>query len=316
MNVTCEFPIMAFLDLARTWIGLGPNDYVSCASAYTQTNIKHGSCDWLKPYLLLYDTIFVDEVGSLIYNGETSEISDTYQWLLDERLIDQYPRVIYREADNIEMSEETTALLKARDDVLNEPARHEEGDWQGWDQSAFRAVAARWEAAILSDLCETNASCLERSLFNVPGTKSSAVMRVIVNQFPVPLADVPFQDIIALRNEREFVAKRAPLRNWSRKLGELSDSAIRDEISTQLDDYRKYMDIHRIKYRSSVIETVLTTPLGILEDLLKLRIQGAVSRLFKISQARVALAEAEMKAPSRELGLFLHAGDRLRASKS
>jgi hypothetical protein len=299
---------MDSLELARAYIDLGPNDYVCCASAYTQTNVKHTSSDWLKPYLLLYDKVFVDEVGSLIYNAETSELKNTYQWLLDERLIDQYPRVIYRELRDIEKSDESSALLDAIEKLLSDPG--EEDSFEG----RYRGVAARWEAAILADLCNTNTTCLERSFFRVPGTSPGATaMRVIVNEFPVPVSNVPFEDLMALRADGEFVTKRNPLRNWCRKLGELSEPSIRDELASQLNDYQKFMEIQKIKCNRNLLQIVLGTPLGIIEDLMKFRFEGAIGRMFKVSEARIALAEAELKAPSRELALFVEARNRLPA---
>ncbi len=242
---------------------------------------------------------------ALLTNGVVSPGS--YQWLLDERLIDQFPRVIYRELPEIDMSHETVELITLREKVLEDLATRDQ-----WDEGKFRAVATRWEAAILTDLCGTNASCLENSLFAAPGTRpGAAALRVIVDDFPVPLENIPFQDIVELRRDPEFVAKRAPLRNWCRKLGELSDASIRDELAVQLHDYQQYMQVQRIKYARSSLEIFLTTPLGVLEDLLKLKLTGAVSRLLKISEARVALAEAELKAPSRELGLIVHTSEQL-----
>src|SRR5690606_31719565 len=106
------------LQFWRKYIGLCHDNHVCCASAYTNVEKKLTSCDWLKPYLLMFDTVYVDEVGSLIYNAESAEVADTYQWLLDERVIDQYPRCIYREISSVALSEVSQALLAERDKLL------------------------------------------------------------------------------------------------------------------------------------------------------------------------------------------------------
>ncbi|MBB3411918.1 uncharacterized protein (DUF924 family) [Rhizobium sp. BK316] len=289
------------LQFWRDYIDLTPANHVCCASAYTNREKKHNSGDWLKPYLLMYDKIFVDEVGSLIYNAETTDLADTYQWLLDERLIDQYPRCIYREINDIELSEDSQSLLFAREKVLDEAAATDE-----FDEERFRAVAARWEAAVLADFCSTNATCLERSFFNVAHTiPGASAMRIIVEEFPVPVWDMPFQDIIALRSDETLMAKRAPLRNWCRKIDGLPDASIRDEFSAQLEDYKQYMKLQNIKCQKSVLEICVTTPIGIVSDILRLDFDNVFGRLFKLADARIALAEAELKAPSRELAFLM-----------
>lgn len=294
------------LKIAKDYIGLGPTDHVCCASAYTSKDKKHASCDWLKPYLLMFDTVFVDEVGSLIHNAESRDVADTYQWLLDERVIDQYPRSIYREIDRIALSPTSQALLSARDDLLGSQSD------LPFDEAKFRAVASRWEAAVLADFMETNAVCVEQSFHSIPtDTVTTNALRVVVENFPVPHDKVPFEEILQLRSEKDLMQKRAPLRNWCRKLAGLSESAVRDELASQLADYEAYMRIQKVKFGTQALEMVVTTPAGVLEDILKLRFENLVSRIFKIGEKRVALAEAELKAPSRELAFIVEARDRL-----
>jgi hypothetical protein len=294
------------LKIARDYIGLGSSDHVCCASAYTSADEKHASCDWLKPYLLMFDTVFIDEVGSLIHNAESREIADTYQWLLDERLIDQFPRCIYREIDRIDLSQTTQSLLAARDKLLGA------ADDLSFNDSKFRAIASRWEAAVLADFTEANAVCIEQSFDAIPpNSVSTNALRGVVENFPVPNDKVPFQDILQLRNDRELMSKRAPLRNWCRKLVGRSESAVRDELTAQLADYEAYMRIQKIKFKTSVLEMVVTAPSGVLEDVLKLRFEKLMGRIFKVGQQRVALAEAELKAPSRELAFIVESRDSL-----
>lgn len=294
------------LRIAKDSIGLGPSDHVCCASAYTDSDEKYASCDWLKPYLLMFDTVFVDEIGSLIYNAESRDVADTYQWLLDQRVIDQFPRVIYRELDRLTLSSTTQSLLAIRDKLLDP-----EQD-VFFDEVNFRAVTARWEAAVLADFMETNSVCIERSFHAVPSDLiTTNALRVIIHAFPIIHSDVPFEDILQLRNDRELMSKRAPLRNWCRKLGGLSETAVRDEMLAQLSDYEAYMRLQKVKFRSKSVEMFATAPTAILEDILKLRLENLAARIFKFGEQRIALAEAELKAPSRELAFLMDVKDRL-----
>ena len=295
------------LRIAKDYVGLGPLDHVCCASAYTNAEEKHASCDWLKPYLLIFDTVYLDEVGSLIYNAESSDVADTYQWLLDQRVIDQFPRVIYRELDQMTLSPTCQSLLAARNSLLGSDKI------LSFSEDKFRAVASRWEAAVLADFSETNAVCIERSFHAVPAELvTTNALRFVVESFPVLHHEIPFQDILQLRNDRELMAKRAPLRNWCRKLSGLSEGAARDEMLTQLSDYEAYMRIQKIKVGSKSLEMVATAPAGIIEDILKLRLEKLAARIFKFSEQRIALAEAELKAPSRELAFLVDVKERLR----
>ena len=67
------------------------------------------------------------------------------------------------------------------------------------------------------------------------------------------------------------------------------------------------MKLHNIKYRTSKLETILTAPLELLENVLKIKWSETAKQFFCIRKSKIALLEAELKAPGKELAYIVRA---------
>jgi hypothetical protein len=85
---------------------------------------------------------------------------------------------------------------------------------------------------------------------------------------------------------------------------------LHDEFASMIDSYREHLRIHKMKERVSTAEVVITSVVGALEDLAKFRFKEIAKSLFKLSHNRIAVLEAELKAPGRDIAYILRAHER------
>jgi hypothetical protein len=153
---------------------------------------------------------------------------------------------------------------------------------------------------------------LTASDLKVGDCKKSEVIKVTVKNLPLPADDVPLHDILDFRKERESQDKLKQLRRWIKKtaIPDIPTRELEKEIDWLIQSYSQYMRIQGFKFKSSVVETVLTLTLGLAEDLVKMRLENLVGRFFAIGQENAKLSEAELSAPGREVSYFIHSASK------
>ena len=135
------------------------------------------------------------------------------------------------------------------------------------------------------------------------------VVDVVLSQMPLPVEETPWEDIVQFRSDEDARGSLVMLRRWMRKLSieGLSKAEIEEEIEFLMHTYRSHMNYHGIKSRNGLLKTVLTTPLEVAENLVKIKWKDAAESVFSISQNRISLMEAELKAPGREISYIIRA---------
>jgi hypothetical protein len=313
------------LNVLRNLIGLGPRDYVGIASASTYLSEKHSSCDWLKKHLLMFDRVFIDGIDYLTMDISDHTIVDTYRFLMSEGVLGGFPQIVLEnysvDGRDIFAKPHIPQLPKSPKSESIEIVRAKYINYwiNSFKQGNRFKISPIWEelstrlhASLLSDFCNTNAVSLESSL-NLPNDlpESTVALKVVVEEFPVVADVMPFQDILQLRKDEEFWKLRAGIRNWCRKYKDLSESEVRDELIEQLEEYKNFMKLQKIKYNLGAIESIVSASAALIEDIVKLRFEKLFSRIFTFAKNRVDLAEVEMKAPHRELQYLVKIGERL-----
>lgn len=155
-----------------------------------------------------------------------------------------------------------------------------------------------------------SSQAVNRNTFNYPKKNSSLVLDVLLSAVPQPSIDTPWDAIIDWRNDDEAQVKFRRLKNWMNKISlqeEINTNHLFDEISYLLDEYQQYMKIQKIKFSAGIVRTLVTTGADVLESLTKLNFKAIAEMPFKMNDARVALKEAELKAPGRELAFIIDA---------
>ena len=120
---------------------------------------------------------------------------------------------------------------------------------------------------------------------------------------PEPDERTPWQDIIDFRADPDAKHELIALRRWMRKVNSesLRPAEIAQELDYLLNEYERYMQLHHIKVNKGFLETVVTVTGEVLEHIAKLRF-GALAKVpFAVRARHIALREAELTAPGREV---------------
>ena len=131
------------------------------------------------------------------------------------------------------------------------------------------------------------------------------IIQLAVEHVPVPDPIMPWEDIILLKCDEEFIEKSRKLLIWANDLSSrnislhLAEEYILDAIS----DYENYMKAVGVKYTTSGLSAILVQSAEIIEDLAKLRVGKVAGRLLQVRSRQADLALAELAAPGRPLAL-------------
>jgi hypothetical protein len=144
-----------------------------------------------------------------------------------------------------------------------------------------------------------------------PETVAATALEIAVKGIPLPAEAMPWDDFLQFRADEENVARLRALRLWIQKRATSAESVkiMEDELADALHQYRTYMDIQKIKYGDGVLSTVITAAKDLLVDLTSANFGSGVGKLFEIRKHNLALKEAELKAPGREVAYIARASE-------
>jgi hypothetical protein len=83
--------------------------------------------------------------------------------------------------------------------------------------------------------------------------------------------------------------------------GNVSAAEIEQKLEYLLHDYAEYMKLHSLKIKQGFLETFLTTSGELIDNLVKIKWGKVAETMFTIQHRKLALLEAEMSAPGREI---------------
>jgi hypothetical protein len=81
-------------------------------------------------------------------------------------------------------------------------------------------------------------------------------------------------------------------------------------IETSIHAYESQLRRQKLKIEYGVLQVLVLTGVGILEDIVHFKFSSAAERLFSIGDARLKLLEVEATAPGRELAYVAKARER------
>jgi hypothetical protein len=67
------------------------------------------------------------------------------------------------------------------------------------------------------------------------------------------------------------------------------------------------MKLHKMKAGTTTFQTLITLPLTLMEDLIRLRFSKLPEPIFALRKRKLSLLEAELNAPGRELAYVIKA---------
>jgi len=138
---------------------------------------------------------------------------------------------------------------------------------------------------------------------NIQNMKLGAV-RVILNKIPVPAEDeVPWEQIIDIRQDEEARHKRTGLRIWMRKVVTTATTLteISEALEYKLHEEEEWYKLNKIKYKKGFIHAIFFAPFEFLANLAVLNVNKSIDSVFSIAQAKIDLDERELNNPGREV---------------
>ena len=188
-----------------------------------------------------------------------------------------------------------------------------EKDFLKLEMKSFNRVASykcRALAALYRSINGEHATSIvdDRSNCTSENEKSdnAIVVNIVLSSFPQITNEVPFEAILDVRNDNEFVIKRSLLHRWIRNISEndLSKIEIMEELEWLTNEYESYMKLQDLKYSKSTIRAVICNSGELIENVIKLRFGKGSKMLVDMFGANIDLIEAERNAPGREVSFI------------
>jgi hypothetical protein len=161
----------------------------------------------------------------------------------------------------------------------------------------------------ISSFISINASSLKLRAFD---QKEENVAHIILNKLPFPAKDVPISKVLDFKEDSDTRRLLLGMKRWLRKTLEsnISLKELNEEIEYLIMEYTHYMKLYDMKITTGTLETLVVTSAEIIENVAKLNLGKAAKSLFSIRNRHLALVEAEMKAPGREVSYIVHANQK------
>ena len=260
----------------------------------------------LKRQALLFDEFHIVRRYGVLRYAESPEVEADLSYLLDQGVVTWVPEDRYIDA-RLTLAEDTY-MIKT-DTGLSE----EELEREDFRKDYFTFKIASWlRSGIAADVVPIHTASPPwlRYQSHYDTNVTPSILEVAVKALPVPDQQSSWEDILAFRadsRDKQWAFRRFlhTMAGTSKTEGEL-----RDEIEWMVNEYRKAMEIHRIKASQSVVEVFLITPLEIIEDLVKLNWSKIAKGILQVRQRKIDLLEAELKAPGRECAYVFDARQR------
>lgn len=173
---------------------------------------------------------------------------------------------------------------------------------------------SRIMAIVMSEIDQSNAIPAIPRHYRFPKeslTKNTEIINLVVNRIPVPDENIPWSHILEFRSDPESKRKYWAIRKWITEISkaELSTQEIEEQIEFLIAEYEAHMRLHKMKFTSGVLETVVTAGAEILENLVKFKWSNAAKSLFSIRKQKINLLEAELKSPGSEVAYIVKTKD-------
>lgn len=142
-----------------------------------------------------------------------------------------------------------------------------------------------------------------------PSSERSDVMTVAIRALPQPDDSVSWEQIVEFRNDPDSKSKFLALKNWMVDIskGGHHPLELSQKLEFLMDEYQRHMSFHKMKIRMGSLETVFVATAEFVEDFTKFRLGKIARDLFRIKHDRIALLEAELKSPGREVAYIVKA---------
>lgn len=141
--------------------------------------------------------------------------------------------------------------------------------------------------------------------------KDRNVLDIVFRALPVPDEQTSWEHILEYRRDPDSHSKFLALRNWMNDVSrtDLTPIEIEQKLEFLIDQYRRHIELHKMKVNIGALETVVVSTAEILENLVKFKWGNLAKSLFAFKQRKVSLLENELTAPGNEVAYIVKAKD-------
>lgn len=142
--------------------------------------------------------------------------------------------------------------------------------------------------------------------------RQTEVLQLVIEKLPVPNSDVPLGRVLDFKREGANDVHLRGLRLWMHKATSSKEpmSILAEELEYLLAQYSASMALHEIKHSRSRLQTVVLTGAEWIENIANRQISKVAKAMFSINEAKIALAQAELSAPGKEVA-YLYSANKI-----
>jgi hypothetical protein len=184
------------------------------------------------------------------------------------------------------------------------------GNFYKSDEYRTRAVGVQLKKCLRADACPVLFGTLQPSE-NIHAKKDE-VIQIIINALPIPSDSVSWEQILEYRTDSESKSKFLALKNWMTDIGKANLTAIEieEKLEYLIDQYHQHMKLHKLKSTTGTLGAVMTISLGLVENVIKLKLESFAKGLFALKHRKIELIEGELKAPGNEIAYIVKTNEK------
>lgn len=143
--------------------------------------------------------------------------------------------------------------------------------------------------------------------------KKHDIIQIILKKFPIISDDISIEQIIEFKSDSDTKLRYFELIDFITNISysKFSIKEIEEKIEFLLHQYKTGLELQKIKYNTSILETFCITSLQIIENLAKLKFSDAIKPIFDLTKKKINLIEAERQLKGRELSYIIKIGENL-----
>ena len=147
------------------------------------------------------------------------------------------------------------------------------------------------------------------SKYSTVGTKSSNIINIVIDAMPIVHPETPLEHIIEFKQNEENYNRFVNLRNWVTEMlhSDLSENEIKEKLEFLINEYERYLKLHKIKYGRGLFKTVVLGGAEMIENIIKFKLKDIAQGIFSVTEQNAELMLSELDAPGREISYLLKA---------
>ena len=155
---------------------------------------------------------------------------------------------------------------------------------------------------------------LIHNLNEIKEAKKTQVIRLTISNLPIPDNVVSLDEILDFRRDSDNKRRYLGLINWINRISttSLNLNEIEDELEFYTLEFENRMKIEKQKYKLSSIELILTVPLEIAENLIKINWSKIPKTIINIRKNKLDLMIGETKYLGKEMAYIVKSNEKFK----